>query len=131
MKTPHDLKGSQRELDPTETATDSNRAAPSLDDLLARAVADKLEGQPALLQIPLENIDRWLTRGAVSNSDAFRRWRDLLERARVTEGGFQRVLEILRSDSEEARRWRDFSPFAGVLSATERRAVIRRCNYSH
>lgn len=31
----------------------------------------------------------------------------------------------------EARRLRDFSPFAGVLSATERRAILRQCSYSH
>ena len=99
-------------------------------------VADKLEQaspetRQALLRIPLENIDRWIANGVLSAPDRFLRWRELLELAARDESAFQRVLELLRSDTEEAQRWRDFSPFAGVLTAAERAAVIRKCAYSH
>jgi hypothetical protein len=104
---------------------------PVLSDLLARAVAHKLEADPSLLRIPLKNIDRWISQGVLSAPEWFRRWRELLERARHDAASLRSVLIILRTDTEEARRWRDFSPFAGVLSAAERRTVIRRCNYSH
>ena len=105
--------------------------SPVLSDLLARAVADKLEADPSLLCIPLENIDRWTSQGVLSAPEPFRRWRELLERARDDAASLRSVLIILRTDTEEARRWRDFSPFAGVLNAKERRNIIRRCNYSH
>ncbi len=104
---------------------------PVLSDLLARAVADKLEIDPSLVRIPLENIDRWFSQGVLSAPEWFQRWRELLERARHDAASLRSVLMILRTDTEEARRWRDFSPFAGVLSAEERRTVIRRCKYSH
>ena len=103
----------------------------TLDELLARSVADELERDRGLLRIPLENIGRWLQQGPISSPGWLERWRELLEKARGDEDAFRRILEILRSDAEEARRWRDFSPFAGVLSAEQRRAIIRQCNYSH
>ena len=104
---------------------------PSFAELLGRAVADRLEQDPSLLRIPLENIDRWLACGVLSNPQWFLRWRELLENARSDASAFRRVLGLLRSDTEEARRWRDFSPFAGVLSSAERRKIIRQCSYSH
>lgn len=104
---------------------------PSFADLLGRAVADKLEKDPSLLHVPLENIGRWLTDGVLSTPGWFVRWRELLESAQSDAVALRRVLELLRSDTEEARRWRDFSPFAGVLSSAERRQIIRQCSYSH
>jgi hypothetical protein len=104
----------------------------TLDDL----IADKLEradpaARAALLRIPLENIDRWLSNGVLSAPDWFLRWRNLIEEAGRNDAAFQRVLHLLRSDEEEAQRWRDFSPFAGVLTSEERRAFFRQCAYSH
>ena len=83
-----------------DRAADKPRRTPTFSDLLARAVADKLERDPSLLRIAIENIDRWLARGVISAPNRF-------------------------------LRWRDFSPFAGVLSSAERRAIIRQCRYSH
>ncbi len=93
--------------------------APSLEDLLAQAVADRLERNPTLLRIALGNIERRLARGSVSHPAGLERWRDLLQQAQRSSEALHRLLELLRKDTEEARRWRDFSPFAGVLSATE------------
>jgi hypothetical protein len=103
----------------------------SFSDLLGRAVADKIEGDVSLLRIPLENIDRWIARGVCSNPRWFLRWRELISLARSDAGALRQILEILRADTEEARCWRDYSPFAGVLSSAERRGVIRLCAYSH
>jgi hypothetical protein len=112
-----------------EEIRESRRAV--LDDLMARAVADELERDRELLRIPLENISRWLSRGVISSPAWFERWRVLLEEALRNDEAFHRVLVLLRTDTAEARRWRDFSPFAGVLSATKRRELIRECKYSH
>src|SRR5439155_16921724 len=119
MKTPHDPVANK----PPSIQT--------LGDLLARAVADKLERDPSLLRIAIENIDRWLAQGVISAPNRFLRWRELCERAGSDATALQDILERLRSDTEEASRWRDFSPFAGVLSSAERRAIIRQCSYSH
>ena len=114
-----------------DRVADKPRRTPSFSDLLARAVADKLERDPSLLRIAIENIGRWLTQGVITAPNRFLRWRELCERAAFDATALQDILELLRSDTEEARRWRDFSPFAGVLSSAERRAIIRQCSYSH
>src|SRR5439155_26464311 len=53
----------------------------TLGDLLARAVADKLERDPSLLRIAIQNIDRWLAHGVISTPERFLRWRELCEQA--------------------------------------------------
>ena len=98
---------------------------------MAAAVADKIEQQPELLRVALENITRWLGRGVLSSPHWALRWRDLLLEAQEEPLSFQVVLQVLRSRSNDAARWREFSPFAGVLSADERRKIIRKCSYSH
>jgi len=119
MKTLHDLAG------------EKPPATPTLGDLLAHAVADKLERDPSLLRTAIENIDRWLAQGVISTPERFLRWRELCEQAGSDATALKSILERLRSETEEARRWRDFSPFAGVLSSAERRRIIRQCSYSH
>jgi hypothetical protein len=130
MKTLHD-PAADKPVQESLPGCQPSPSEPSFADLLGRAVADKLENEPSLLRVPLENIDRWLAGGVLSNPDWFLRWREVLECARGDAAAFRRVLELLRSDAEEARRRRDFSPFAGVLSSAERRKIIRRCSYSH
>jgi hypothetical protein len=103
---------------------------------LHEIVADKLESadhatRGTLLRVPLANIDRWLANGVVSTPEWLLRWRELLEQAMGDEAAFQRVLHLLRSDTQEAIRWKEFSPFAGVLTTEERRAFFRQCAYSH
>ena len=105
---------------------------PTLHDL----IADKLEAadpeaRQALMLIPLDNIDRWLADGVLSMPGAFLNWRELIHDAGRCPGSFQRLLHLLRADTQEGRRWREFSPFAGVLSAHERQAFFRQCIYSH
>jgi hypothetical protein len=78
-------------------------------------VAVRLRGQPELLRVAHENLDRW-TR---TNADApallhcYAEWRDVLKRP------LEEICELLSSTGEEARRLRQNSPFAGVLSARE------------
>ena len=90
--------------------------------------ADKLESDPSLLELALENIDRWLQNGHTAGK-RLEEWRQLIERAQTCPTEFQRLLGILRDRSEQTQRWRDFSPFAGVLSALERREAESLCAY--
>jgi len=41
------------------------------------------------------------------------------------------LLKALREDSERAAFFRNFAPFAGVLTNAERRPLILECSFSH
>jgi hypothetical protein len=100
---------------------------------LHELIADKLEradeaGRAALLRIPLENIERWLANG----HPAVRRledWRQIVSSAQESPEGFAGLLLRLRDPGEAARRLRDFSPFAGVLTREERLQAQSECAY--
>lgn len=94
-----------------------------------RLIADKIEREPDLLDIPLRNIERWLARGH-SAPHRLRQWQNLILAAKAGPG-MRELLLILRDPSEESAHLRSFSPFAGVLSTDERRQFIRECAYSH
>ncbi len=89
-----------------------------------------LETRTKLLQIPLDNIERWLANG-YSAPHRLEQWREIVLRALESEVGFRELVARLRDPSEPAQRLREFSPFAGVLTAAERLSVIRQCVYSH
>jgi hypothetical protein len=82
---------------------------------MGRRVAARLSRQPELLKVARENLDRWTRR----NADApgllrcYAEWRGILDRP------LEEICDLLRSDSEEARRLRQNSPFAGVISPRE------------
>lgn len=101
---------------------------------LHELVADKLAqanpaSRTALLQIPLDNIDRWLANGYTA-PQRLDKWRQLLLRAQASPEGFQELLTLLSDPSESARRLKDFAPFAGALSWQERQAAIPECAYN-
>jgi len=51
--------------------------------------------------------------------------------ARDSVAGMQLLLAALREDSEKAEHLREFSPFAGILTAVERRPFILECAFTH
>ncbi len=71
--------------------------------------------QPQLLRVARDNLDRWtrLNANAPSLLRCYAEWRELLKRP------LEEICELLNSSSEEARRLRQNSPFAGVLDAQE------------
>jgi hypothetical protein len=81
-------------------------------------MAAKIEADPSLLRIPLENMERWLAGGHHAKRE-FAQWRVWIEAAQQSAAGMKRLLEFLRDDSEESRDWKGFSPFAGVLTNEE------------
>ena len=95
---------------------------------LHELVADKLEREPALLRIPLENIDRWLANGHTA-PHRLEQWRQMILRARESEEGFAELLGVLRADDEASARLKDFAPFAGTLTREERRGAAPSCAY--
>ena len=101
---------------------------------LHELVADKLEqadpaARVALLRIPLDNIDRWLANGHTA-PHRLEQWRQILVRAQESPAGFAELLCLLRDGSESAQRFKDFAPFAGVLTRQERHQAVPECAYN-
>ncbi len=92
-------------------------------------LADKLERQPELLTIPLENIRRWKKAGRLANTGYLDQWVGMIEAAESGEVGMTDLLEFLRKDGEETRELKSCSPFAGVLTREERDQFT--CAWTH
>ena len=93
------------------------------------ATADKLAEHPELLSVPLDNIARWIASGKHTAASVKRleQWRAWILEAQRDGAAFRRLLDLLRDDSEEARHWKSWSPFAGVLEAGEVSAIYESC----
>lgn len=91
--------------------------------------ADKIEREPALLSICIENIARWKKSDGFGSSYWLKQWRPLIERAQGGVEGMKELLVLLRDDGERARQWKSASPFPGVLSKEERRQFT--CAWTH
>lgn len=89
-----------------------------LDDIsleLGRRTAARLRQQPDLLQLAHDNLARWSQQNAEVPAllRCYAEWRNLLHHP------LEEICAVLTSESEEGRRLRQNSPFAGVLSARE------------
>ena len=82
------------------------------------AFAGKIERQPDLLEIPLNNIVRWLAKGHPSTA-RLNAWKSRIEYAACSRSEFAELLCLPRDSSPEAMKWKGFSPFAGVLTSAE------------
>lgn len=93
---------------------------------LGRRVADRLRQRPELLQLARANLDRWtrLNANAPTLLRCYAEWRELLDHP------LEEICTVLTSESEEARRLRQNSPFAGVLSAREVWELKRRFRHA-
>jgi hypothetical protein len=86
-----------------------------------RLIAARLRSGRRALRIARENLRRWMARDDGKVRPVFLEWRCIL--VRLTSG---EIADFLQSDTPMARRLRQSSPFAGVLSEAERRAIRRR-----
>ena len=86
-------------------------------------IADKIEADPELLDIPLANIERWLRQGH-SARHRLEQWRRLIVAAKKSEQGMKKLLALLRDHEEEATHLKSFAPFPGILSIAERRELF-------
>ena len=95
-----------------------------------RLIADKIERDPSLLRVGLDNIARWIS-GGIDQQHRLRQWEEMIRAAQASDERMQVLLAALREDSERADHLRDFSPFAGILTTVERRAFYQECAFSH
>jgi hypothetical protein len=82
---------------------------------LARRVAAELQKHPEWVELARANLDRWSRQNhdATALLRCYAEWRQLLSRP------LEEIAAILSSDTCEAQRLRQNSPFAGVLSPRE------------
>lgn len=85
---------------------------------LHREIARKLRDNPALWQIPKENLLKWKERSGYQ-PPALWEWEHLLNTQ-----SHEQILGILESDTEDAVRLRSSSPFTGILSHDERSTIF-------
>jgi len=83
---------------------------------LHRLIAEKVQAAPALLDKARENVRRW-QEASGSASPALAEWEQILA------ASASQVVAFLAERSERATRLRQSSPFAGILSQDERRAI--------
>jgi len=81
-----------------------------------RLVAAKVQADPALLDKARENVRRWQESDG-SPKLALAEWEQILG------GPVNQVAAFLAERSERATRLRQSSPFAGILTEAERRAI--------
>jgi hypothetical protein len=79
-------------------------------------VAQKLAADPALIEHARDNVRRWQM-ATGSPSPALAEWEKILD------GSLDDIATLLVERSENAARLRQSSPFAGVLTDAERKAI--------
>ncbi len=93
-------------------------------------IADKISAHPEILLTARETAHRWIAERR-EPVERVREWLVLLDAAITSPEGRDRLLTLLRDDSEAARRLKDFAPLAGLLTREERREVILSCSFDH
>ena len=80
-------------------------------------VAQKVSRDPRFLEKARENLARWSAKSTGPRPRYLREWEKILDRP------WPEIAALITDMSEEATRLRSSSPFAGVLSPTEREQV--------
>lgn len=80
-------------------------------------IALKITADPSLLDVARRNLQRWSSGSKTARPRYLREWQRLLARP------WPQVAALITEQSETAARLRQSSPFAGILTAAERREV--------
>jgi hypothetical protein len=80
-------------------------------------IAQKIAADPRLLDVARRNLAAWAERYGGSVPRALDEWRAVLDRP------WPEIAALITDPGESATRMRQSSPFAGVLTARERRRV--------
>lgn len=86
-----------------------------------RVIAERIRaGDAAPMRIAHENLARWQARFGGELPPAYDEWRKLLAL------GVSSVLAVMEGETEDDIRRRSSSPFAGVLTPSERWEILER-----
>jgi hypothetical protein len=82
------------------------------------AIAAKIAKQPELISEARSTLLRWMQTCSPRAVSTLEEWRAILE------GPVEQVVQVLTCDDERCTRLRQSSPFAGLLPAAERNAIL-------
>ncbi len=80
-------------------------------------IAQKISRDPKLLDKARANLERWIAKSEDPLPQYLREWQEILDRP------WPEIAEMITNMSEDATRLRSSSPFAGVLTADERKKI--------
>lgn len=82
-------------------------------------LADKIQANPGLLLVVVENIARWEKSDRLGNLWALEIWKGLIDAAIESSEGLGQLLELIRADDEHSRQLKSCAPFPGILTTEE------------
>ena len=90
---------------------------------LHRVIARRVSQNPELLTSVRERLSKDIHSGrfSISLTVAMQEWLDLLDTSSL-----EQILELLLDQGENARRLRQSTPFAGILTQEERRGILEK-----
>jgi len=90
---------------------------------LHREIAGRIRRDPGLLSAVRDRLTKDIESGqfSLSVTDAMQEWLDLLNTHSLKE-----ILKLLVDRSENARRLRQSTPFAGILTQEKRRRILEK-----
>ena len=86
---------------------------------LMRLIVEKIDADPSLLQIGVENMKRWREQRDGYQPPCLDQWDEWFARGEP----WERIRARLLQDADEGQRLRKSHPFAGVLTDEERESV--------
>jgi hypothetical protein len=86
-----------------------------------RRIAGAIRRNPRLLRLARADLRRWMAADGKRVRPVFREWHAVLSRLTARE-----IAAFLCSETPMARRLRQSSPLAGILTETERRVIRSR-----
>lgn len=102
---------------PVRAGYSSHRLLEARSLAMHAVIAQKIERDPKLLNVPRNNLQRWSGRWENEAPAWYGEWRGIMNRP------WAEIAAIITEPSEEGARLRQSSPFAGVLSAAERKRI--------
>ena len=85
---------------------------------LTRITVARIDEDPSLVQIGLENIERWTRQKGGYLPRCHAEWKTLIETH-----PWERLREMLLEESDEGQRLRSSHPFKGLVTEAERRRI--------
>lgn len=87
---------------------------------LHQLAAVRLRSNPTLIEKAKSNLSQWLEK--TPNVNAWLEWKTILKTKKL-----ENILEIITAETDEGQRLRSSSPFVGLITAEERKAIIEYC----
>ena len=99
----------------------SHRVLDQINAAQDRRVAAAIRRDPRVLRVARADLRRWMAADGKRVRPVFREWQAVLHRLTARE-----IAAFLCSDTPMARRLRQSSPLAGILTDPARRSIRRR-----